>query len=622
MSGEAFVARLRRLGYPRADDLSVPFFDRQLGSNDEATRAFVSWFCRCLGEQHVVDNSHLRRFEDLVKSDSKEILEGASLTKALSDLQNQKEKALAEAALLDEELELCLKRKQMLMQSKDPLEQQSSVTRNRISKIHQLTYLAQEEFFKAEQACHQDAHRMNKVVPHLVETVRSVCDQVRPAQDSNSSGGVSTNYLCHLSYHDHHQAEHSCSVQIDSFFRKHLIQDPDGDSAMVVGQKEDPVKSRYDLLGYNTPDDHLIHGLSQDMCDTLNKEITRIRSIYPNSTESLIAAKIQQETTRASLRATHLILSALRDSNLNWISQARLKGDSHQQRSAVSSVFGEQVVSLIESNTCHQGNTLLARCGDLNMARLHYRMSVLDQILEPVLYQKARYQFLKACSTVELTSQHQLHYLLTAVYMALDSYRADSTTRQALLARYCEVEDTALPSYQNKFLKSVKTVLTTPGVDSTGNLDTTTSHLLYVDDAKVKGFAAALQTNVASIAADYCVLGQQRQLKLHNMKTVLEKSIDRLSPQPSFATTTTTTIPAIPVEVDNTLTDLREHLAKLHKELEAVTMDFKNRKGCCKEDSLLEEERKLFVYFHVDQSRLEQCVGTLESCLEANRIVQ
>ncbi|CAI9742906.1 Hypothetical predicted protein [Octopus vulgaris] len=594
MSGDAFMNTLRNLQCPKVEKLSAQFFDRHF-ANQEATRSFITWFCKTLNSKHVVAPTEMQRFDQLVDSGAK-ILEGSKLSEALADVKKKKELLLSKEKLLDEELELCLKRKDNLLQSKIPMEQQNSVIRARITKTHVLIEKAQDDYTKAEQTCYEDAHMMNKSVLELVKTVQAISDQLQPSKDRSQ-----LHYFSHLQLGDYYDVEEKFSSEIDGFFRKQFMQL----EKFSFSSDKDNIKSRFDLLGIPRPEISLIRGPSENMTDTINKEIQRICNIYPNSERSLITAKINHEYTTASKRALEVKLTALRERKINWIYQAKLKEDAKKLRSSSSIVnlFKNDLLPLIQQNRLRQENKILDCYYGLKLARKEHYLDQLNQVLEQVLLQKARYEFVSTCCQVENENQLNLHHLLTSVYMALSTMKSQSKSRQALLDNYtmANVEAKNALSYKNKFLKNLKTILTSATIsDDTDNA----ADLLYIDNARMKGVAESLHATANKVIDDLQKLEQQREMKLQKMNTVIQKGIHQLYHESQHQGIPNTVL-VTPMDVDETLSKLNDNLAVLYKKLEGIALEFKTRKVRCKADPFLEQERELFVYFHTNPTKLE-----------------
>ncbi|XP_052833699.1 uncharacterized protein LOC106876582 [Octopus bimaculoides] len=250
---------------------------------------------------------------------------------------------------------------------------QNSVIRARITKTHVLIEKAQDDYTKAEQTCYEDAHLMNKSVLQLVKTVQTISDQLQPSKDRSQ-----VHYFSHLQLGDYYDVEDKFSSEIDGFFRKQFMQQLEKFS---FRSDKDNIKSKFDLLGISRPEISLVRGPSEDMSDTINKEIRRICNIYPNSEKSLITAKINHEYMTASKRALEVKLTALRERKINWIYQAKLKEDAKKLRSSSGMVnlFKNDLLPIIQQNRLRQENKILDCYYDLKLARKEHYLDQLNQ---------------------------------------------------------------------------------------------------------------------------------------------------------------------------------------------------------------------------------------------------
>lgn len=82
--GKDLVEILKKIGYPKADELNGDDFDWMFESSEE--KSILEWFCGNINERHVVSEAELRDFDNLSQC-GKPILEGNALDEVLKTLE-------------------------------------------------------------------------------------------------------------------------------------------------------------------------------------------------------------------------------------------------------------------------------------------------------------------------------------------------------------------------------------------------------------------------------------------------------------------------------------------------------------------------------------------------------
>lgn len=297
--GNEFVETLKKIGFPKADNLNGEDFDWLFeGIEDES---FLKWFCGNVNEQNVLSERELEAFSVLQKS-GKPILEGAALDEALktcktSDLKTPRldDKELEK---LEDEVQTLLKLKNLKIQRRNKCQLMASVTSHKSLRLN-----AKEE--SATKKLKQSQGILNAVNTKISNELQALTDEVTQLMMffRHSNLGQGTNplvFLSQFSLEKYLSQEEQSTAALTLYTKKQFFQ---GIHEVVESSNED----NFQLLDIQTPSicDN------QEILEERRLEMARLQLAYICAQHQLIHLKASNSSMKSSIKWAEETLHSL-----------------------------------------------------------------------------------------------------------------------------------------------------------------------------------------------------------------------------------------------------------------------------------------------------------------------
>ncbi|CAG5134696.1 unnamed protein product, partial [Candidula unifasciata] len=404
-----------------------------------------------------------------------------------------------------------------------------------------------------------------------------------------------------------HAAEEKFSCNLTRFTKKQFFEG----MANMTGKQE---VEHYDLVDVSLPEKESPSGDSRFLDDC--QEFSRLQQIFPKSEcdhiNALIgAAKALSAVNEAKsicsvLKSNQFPTSATEISRLHHIVEQNIEITKAEMSSLQSSVPG-----LIQELGSLQGTEILTGDYDLKLQRQDYFIKKQDNVVDQLITQRARSEFLVMLYEFESRCHQETHHLLSAARRVLES------NLQTWQQRMNDLEDPDL---------SVKR-LERNVVDTRDKSSARLYHLLgdFVDDEqmlylpkqKIIEKAKQLDHQYSCARASDKTMDEKYLTKISQLESCMVSSMAVLyggsstsSGQPSLS----------PPEIQSVMTELISNIAKLETDLAEIVTDVTNKKTTLKNNLLLNKERELFTFFHTDPGRLQNTINGLADRLTAQNV--
>lgn len=621
MSGRQFVETLKQLAYPKAHSLDPSGLEWMFEC--EELVPFLDWFCTNVNSANVLDAKELEEYEALIKS-GEAVLDGTQLDEAVKNLISAEEETLSVDDLkkqndqLKMDIECCRKRKQSLIQKRNRLSLHQTGLTHRLSKLKTVESKAKSQYKKCLEQTQADNTQMNNSLDELVKSVSrttDLYDRKEEVSDQNShvtlDRPTSPVFLSQLSQEEYNKTENKFTQELTSYTKRLFFEG----IAEMTGQDEG---SRYEILEVSDPENLLVRGEAEEINISECKELARIQAFYPKSEAKRINALMNSKQANACVQSAQDIIQSLKHGDFGRDS-SKLSQRINEKRNAVSLVKREiagmaerDIPALIQESTASQVSKILTGDYNLKLARQDYFISNQDKVLNELVLQRSRNEFLTMAYEVEARNHRDIHRLLTAVkqllYTQLKSYKD----------RMKMMEDPALNSTRQQ----------RGTIDSRDKFSTNLHHMLCSEDREEKKHlfltfnslvqgADKLRQKCSSMKINRIALDEKQEDKLKQ----LEKSL-QISEQVVYSGSSTTSgQPCMtPRQLMESMTQLEEMLRKLEQSIKEVVKDLEKRKQTLRHDTLLCKERRLFSHFFINPSQLNTLFDELSSRLQAQKL--
>ncbi|XP_032221331.1 HAUS augmin-like complex subunit 3 isoform X2 [Nematostella vectensis] len=610
MSDCAALARaLQRVGFPNASVESLEWLFEQ-----RSCLSFLDWLCDNIQPENIITDDEIESYTDLLNA-GEGILEGDKLEEAVSNAQGYQDEIPNETLQNEIEsasktVESMNKRLHKLVHQRNKLSIHQTKASHQLSKINPVEKESKQKYKKCLEACQTESKQIDLAIGKLLKTVSDLTGLHTEQKEDKQKA-----FLSQLSSGDFYDSEERFTSELTSYTRKQFFEG----FADMAGRGDE---NRYELLEISDPTALLIRGESEEVILNDCKELSRLQKVYSRSEQKRISAeaaacgvmaavKLAEEKNEAMLRHHH-VADADTLSHLN-------DGQSFLARiQAQVSQLNDQIMSDVIQELAHLQATKILR-GDyhLKIARQDYFTSKQDQVINQLLMQRSRYEFLLMALEIERHKHRDAHRLFSAsetglqnsakgvqtrtskmsdpVFQRPDPTRGTLDSRDEFLGRLYELLD---PSDPDGPLRTRE--------DTPGTLFHTYSQLLEWTTELVNS-ADALKSSLSAVS------GQQEDV-LRQMEQNLEKC-QKLA----YGRATTEGGPPqlSPQRLADGLVQLSDVVTSLEQSIKDVIRDVESKKKILRSDSLKAMERDLFVCFFTDPSRLRRAVAELAARVDA-----
>ncbi|XP_028391494.1 HAUS augmin-like complex subunit 3 [Dendronephthya gigantea] len=607
MSGIRFVDALKRIGY--GSKLSAESFDWMFESED--TLPFLEWFCDSVHAQNVITDEELKGFEELTIS-GKGILEGENLMEALKNLQaletneSSEEEVREETQFLMEEKQILEERLDALIKQRNKMNIMSTAFNHKLTKMNALENDAKAKYKTSLEQAYSDNAMLNKSMEDLTKTVTEFTQMYDlPAAPMEKETAT---FVSQLSLDDYHKAEEGFTSELTKYTKKQFFE---GIAELANGSE----KSRYTFLEISDPATLLIKGEAEDVTTGDIKELKRLKAIYPMSEIKRIQAQAKNHGLNAAITHSRGKLYRLTNqphtSDISTLRQL-LQEYQHkltQTRDRTAELTSRYLSPLVQELGKLQANKILRGDYDLKIARQDYFVSKQDQVINQLMLQRSRYEFLSMLLEVEARKHRDSHHLLGAVRTLLEG-DADMVGR-----RYEVMSNPLLRDDKKRDTIDVRDLFLTrlyKLLDEPDELTKRSSIFITYDGLRKK--AEDLKNNEVNMKNELAAVDSSQNESIEH----LERSLREYKQMVYGNSATSGGLPQLQTQVlSDGINQLSEVLATLENSIMDVKKDCESKKRVLSADSLNLMERELFVLFFTDPQRLKRTMSDLAARVEA-----
>lgn len=624
MSGQGLVETLRSLGYPGVDGLDHQALDWMF--ENEALAPMLEWFCHNISQSNILQKKELEEYQALLQS-GEVILKGKQLEEALSNLDFVEDDSVSEESLKEEikqlgtNLQHYKKQKSQLLKRRNLLSNHQASLSHRVSKMNAVDTKVKQEYKAALAHTHTVNTQMNESLENLTKSVTDLShlyrvpvtektDNISLVSQSSVSGqtGSPAMFLSQVPIQQYYNAEEAFTTQLTAYTKKQFFQG----IAEMASCGED---SRFEILEVSDPDSLLVRGESHDVNIKDCKELARLQSLYIKSETDRVKALLEMKKLKSQKQTAQGILESLKTGTFS-VDHVKNKERLQKLQSSVQAVrrdfmaLGEsEVPTLIQE--CKGAKVLRVLTGDydLKLARQDYFTSNQDKVINELVKQRSRNEFVTMALEVELRRHRELHHILTSLHTQLHNQHVQYQGRMSVMS------DSALTPARHK----------RETIDSRDKSAARIYHCL--DDNSGEGEKqlfltyASLVQNAEKLQHKHNSLVQTLEststIGLDNVN-LLEHKVQGCEELIYAGSSTMSGQPLLtPRPIQENIIQLRNMLKQLEQGIMDVVKDIDNKKKLLKNDTLLSRERKLFTYFFTNPAKLHKTLEEISTRLQA-----
>ncbi|XP_051475140.1 HAUS augmin-like complex subunit 3 isoform X2 [Apus apus] len=561
--GNDFVETLKKIGYPKADELDGEDFDWLFESSEE--KSFLEWFCGNVSEQHVVSEKELQDFDSLLES-GKPILEGNALDEVLKTLKpvgsknssQEEEEEEEELKKLEDELQTLKKLKKLQIHRQNKL--QMMVAAN--SHVLQ-TFKSKEE----------EAHK------YLKEGL----EMFTAANNKLNSELVSLT---------------DAAKKLSSFFTASDSEQGSGMSEWVECCHEDSFQLG-DTSKQGTCDE------TEEVCEE-SQEIARLQAAYISAQHQLIQMQAKEEGMKSAIKCAESMLQSLDNKDIRKQENldakiSNLNDEISRLRQDITQINNKELLPLLKEKARLWSAPVVKGYLDHQIAQHEYYASRQEEICRHFIRQRASFELIELAYELELKKHKEV---CCQVENLVESLKQSSNELQRRLQVITEQTQSAKPrniiSSNDGFSCRLYQLL--EGENK--------KQQLFKTYKSLEQMAQKLKEDCTTVQDQLAASSQEQSLLLSKLKSDVDTLHDALYRGGNQ-------IQLRSPELTEQFHQLEVDLKKLNQLLMDLIADVKLKRNFIESNKLHQMERNLYVYFFKDEDHLKEMVEKLEQQSEA-----
>ncbi|KAI1238138.1 hypothetical protein IHE44_0012853 [Lamprotornis superbus] len=596
--GKDFVETLKKIGYPKADELNGEDFDWMFESSED--KSFLEWFCGNLNEKHVVSEEELQDFDNL--QCGKPVLDGNALDEVLKTLeptdsttrsQEEDREEEEEVKKLEDELQTLQKLKNLQIHRHNKL--QLMVTTN--SHVLQTFQSREEEARKNWKEGLEMFTAANKKLDNELQSLIAAVKKFASfftASDSEQGSDTHPVFFSRLSLDKYLSVEEQSTAALASHIKKYFYK---GTSECAENSHEDSFQLE-DFIRQIPFDE------ANEVCEE-RQEIARLQAAYICGQNQRIQLQAEEEGMNSVLKcAESLLQSSDKDIGQQENIDAKISSLSAEIsaiKQDIAQVNNEKLLPLLKKNAQLLTAPVVKEYLDHQIARQDCYAAIQDKVGRHLIRQKTSFELIQLACEMEMKKHREISCQLENL---VESLKQSTDELQQRLQVIAERTEQAKPR---------STISSEDGVSCRlyqlleGG---SKKQQLFKTYKSLEQMAQKLKQDCATVQDQLAASAQEQSLLLSN----LERDVDALH---GALYCGTNQIQLRSPELTEQFHQLEVDLDELNHLLKDLVADLKSKRSFLESNRLHQMERDLYVYFFKDEEHLKEMVEKLEQQSQA-----
>ncbi|XP_072718012.1 HAUS augmin-like complex subunit 3 [Ciconia boyciana] len=597
--GNDFVETLKKIGYPKADELNGEDFDWLFESSED--KSFLEWFCGNVNEQHVVSEKELQDFDSLLES-GKPILEGNALDEVLKTLKpmdsknssQEEEEEEGELKKLEDELQTLQKLKKLQIHRHNKLQMMVSANSHMLQTLKSKEEEAHKDLKEGLEAFTVANNKLNNELLSLIDAAKKLASFFT-ASDSDQGSGPHPVFFSQLSLDKYLFQEEQSTAALTSYIKNHFYQ---GMSEWVENSHEDSFQLA-DISKQVTCDE------TNAVCEE-SQEMVRLQTAYICAQHQLIQMQAKEESMNSAIKCAESMLQSLKNKDIGKQENldAKISSLNHEistVKQEITQISNEELLPLLKENARLLSAPVVKGYLDHQIAQQDYYASRQDEIWRHLIRQKASFELIELAYEMELKKHKEICCQLESL---VESLKQSSNELQQRLQAITEQTQHAKPrnTISSKDGFSCRLYQLLEGENK--------KQQLFKTYESLEQMAQKLKQDCATVQDQLAASSQEQSLLLSKLKSDVDTLHDALYHGGNQ-------IQLSSRELTEQFHQLEVDLNKLNQLLMDLIADVKSKRNFLESNKLHQMERNLYVYFFKDEDHLKEMVEKLEQQSEA-----
>ncbi|NXB53804.1 HAUS3 protein, partial [Leucopsar rothschildi] len=595
--GKDFVETLKKIGYPKADELNGEDFDWMFESSEE--KSFLEWFCGNLNEKHVVSEEELQDFDNLQRD--KPVLEGNALDEVLKTLeptdstarsQEEDREEEEEVKKLEDELQTLQKLKNLQIHRYNKLQLMVTTNSHVLQTFQSREEEARKNWKEGLEVFTAANEKLDNELQSLIAAVKKFASFFT-ASDSEQGSDTHPVFFSRLSLDKYLSVEEQSTAALASHIKKYFYK---GTSECAENSHEDSFQLE-DFIR-QVPFDE-----ADEVCEE-RQEIARLQAAYICGQNQRIQLQAEEEGMNSVLKcAESLLQSSDKDIGQEENIDAKISSLSAEIsaiKQDIGRVNNEKLLPLLKKNAQLLTAPVVKEYLDHQIARQDCYAAIQDKVGRHLIRQKTSFELIQLACEMEMKKHREISCQLENL---VESLKQSTDELQQRLQAIAERTEQAKPR---------STISSEDGVSCRlyQLLEGGSKKQLFKTYKGLEQMAQKLKQDCAAVQDQLAASAQEQSLLLSN----LERDVDAL--HEAFYCGTNQIQLRSP-ELTEQFHQLEVDLDELNHLLKDLVADLKSKRSLLESNRLHRMERDLYVYFFKDEEHLKEMVEKLEQQSQA-----
>ncbi|NXO17298.1 HAUS3 protein, partial [Oriolus oriolus] len=597
--GKDFVETLKKIGYPKANELNGEDFDWMFESSED--KSFLEWFCGNINEQHVVSEEELQDFDNLLES-GEPILEGNALDEVLKILeptgsknssQGEDREEEEEVEKLEDELQTLQKLKNLHIHRHNKLQLLVTTNSHVLQTFQSREEEAHKDWKEGLEAFTAANNKLDNELQSLIAAVKKFASFFTAA-DSEQESDVHPLFFSQLSLDKYLSLEDQSTAALTSHIKKHFYK---GMSECAENSHEGSIQLE-DLIRKVTFDE------TNEVCEE-RQEIARLQAAYICGQKELIQRQAEEEGMKSAIECAESLLQSWdKDIGQQENTDAKISSLSAEIsaiKQDIAQVNNEELLPLLKKNAQLLTAPVVKEYLDHQIARQDCYAAIQDKIGRHLIRQKTSFELIQLACEMEMKKHQEISCQLENLVESLKQSTDELQQRlQVIAERAQQAKPRSTISSEDGFSCRLYQLL------EGGNK----KQQLFKTYKSLEQMAQKLKQDCATVQDQLAASAQEQSLLLCN----LERDVDALH---GALYCGANQIQLRSPELTEQFHQLEVDLDKLNNLLMDLVADLKSKRSFLESNRLHQMERDLYVYFFKDEDHLKEMVEKLEQQSQA-----
>ncbi|XP_027518541.1 HAUS augmin-like complex subunit 3 isoform X10 [Corapipo altera] len=590
--GKDFVETLKKIGYPKADELDGEDFDWMFESSEE--RSFLEWFCGSINEQHVSEKE-LQDFDNLVEC-GKPILEGHALDEALKTLKpmdsknssQEKEEEEEELKMLEDELQTLQKLKKLQIHRHNKLQLLVTANHHSLQTLQSKEEEAQKDLKEALEVFIVANKKLDGELQSLADAAEKF------ASFFTASDSEHPVFFSQLSLDKYFSLEEQSTAALISHIKNHLNQ---GMSECVENSHE----GSFQLEDLSEP----VACEGTDETSEETQEVARLQTAYICAQHQLIQLQAEEEGMKSAVKCAESMLQSLdKDIGQQENLDAKISSLSDEVstiKREMAQINNEELLPLLKEKAQVLTVPVLKAHLDHQIAQQDCCAARQDEICRHLMRQKTSFELIELGCKMEMKKHQEISCQLENLVESLKKSTDELQQRlQVITERIQPAKPKTTISPEDGFSCRLYELL--EGGNEKQQLFKTYKNLERMAQ-KLKQDCAMVQGQIAASSQEQSLLLSSLERNVDALRGSLYCGGDQLQLRSP--------------ELTELFHQLEVNVNKLTQLLKDLSADLKLKRSILESNKLQQMERELYVYFFKDEDHLKEMVEKLEQQSQA-----